>query len=406
MEIPGCALMSIFGFFLFKSISQKKINPFLLGICYLYLYFYKSLFIGIFFGLISVLIFAHSNDLITFKTKDEKQFYFFLTKLIGTISCVYFIFTKFIFLPLAPWMNVLPKQENIDGLYADFAGGFFNDIIGNLQGNLYIFLGKVVFHYYPFLVSFFLPKGESFYPIIPYWFEVGIYFIAFFYVIVISIFLWKTFLPIQRCFVLFTTISAITFNMIYISIAGCTGLGLLYRYNLGYLPLLVISSGIIFYSIFIFFNSLFLKYKIRVYFLLLSFIVLVYIPAFHSFKLIINRDENWFYDSVYKNTEIIKKYTQGSSPMFVYSTGGSYITLDMFPTREIFMETTNEKIKRINTILPKPIEYLFLKPENVLFKENWDLISKGQPIIDGSYVFSGIDAVNKTIVYKLNPNYL
>ena len=393
MEIPGCALISFFSFLIFRSISQKKINPFLFGLSAICLYFYKSLFIGVVCSLILLFIFVS-------KAENKTQFYLSFIKLTGLISAVCFIFMKFVFLPLAPWMVFLPKQIGIDGLYADFAGGFFNDILGNLRDNFYLIFEKIVFHYYPFLVYFFLPKGEPFYPIIPYWFEFGIYFLAFFYVIVLSIFMWKIFSPVQRYFILFVSVSIIIFNVIFVFIIGCEGIGLLYRYNLVYIPLLIISAGIIFYSIFNSFNSLFLKYKTRTCFLLLSFVFLIYVPIFYCSKLIINKDETWAYDSAHKNTEIIKKYIQNSNSMFIYFTGGSHVTWELFPVREVFMEATNEKIKKINSVLPKPIEYLFLSPENILFKENQDLISKGQPIIDSSYTLSGVDSVNKIVVYK------
>ena len=90
--------------------------------------------------------------------------------------------------------------------------------------------------------------------------------------------------------------------------------------------------------------------------------------------------------------------------MFVYFTIGTHTTWDSFPTRVVLMEATNEQIKKLNLKLPKPIEYLFLNPNNNLFKLNQDLILKGQPIIDNWYTLYGIDPEDKIVVYKFRPN--
>ena len=102
---------------------------------------------------------------------------------------------------------------------------------------------------------------------------------------------------------------------------------------------------------------------------------------------------------------MVKKFTNNSNPMFVYFTVGTHTTWDSFPTRIVYMEVTNEQIKKINLQLPKPIEYLFLHPGNNLFKINQELILKGQPIIDNWYTFQGVDPENKFVVYKYNPKF-
>ena len=74
----------------------------------------------------------------------------------------------------------------------------------------------------------------------------------------------------------------------------------------------------------------------------------------------------------------------------------------MYPVREVFMEATNDMIKNINRVLPKPIEYLFLSPGNFLFRQNQDLIFRKEPIVDNWYTFYGIDPQNQVVVYRLN----
>lgn len=403
MEIPGCALLSFSTFLIFKGISKGRVNFFLLALASIFLYFYKSLFAGITFGFISLIVFLFYAEGREFEFKKKISFVRGFVMFLGTMFITSFIFTRFFFLPLAPWMNFLPKHDTVNGTYADFAGGFFNDIFGNLKEHLMLFIDKFIFHYYPFFTYFFLAKNEPFYPIIPYWFELGIYIITFFYITLFSFFIWRSLLSIQKAFISFTVVSILIFNFLYLTITGCTGIGLFYRYNIIYFPLLIISLGIVLWVIFNELAPSFLKSKVRVYLLLVSFIILIYIPVYFSSYLVLNINSNWFYASANKNSEIIKKYIQNTSPKFIYIKGASLGTWNLFPLREIFMEATNEQIKKVNLILPKPIEYLFLTPDNALFKENQDLILNKRPIIDSLYNFYGFDPDSKTVVYRLNP---
>ena len=135
---------------------------------------------------------------------------------------------------------------------------------------------------------------------------------------------------------------------------------------------------------------------------MVSFIFLIYIPLYFCSDLVIG-SKDWMHDVMKKNSLTIKNFIGNTKPRFIYCTLGTNITWDLFPTREIFMEATNEQISKINSILPKPIEYLFLNPSNYLVKENFNLISKRLPIIDNCYTFYGIDEQNQIIVYKSDP---
>ncbi len=110
MEIPGTALISILTYFIFKSISKGKLNPIFLSFVSLLLYFYKSLFIGAVIGVTSLIYFARN-----LKQNIIISFLLYL----GIFSIAYIIFTKFIFLPLAPWMD-FGIQHGVYGVYADF----------------------------------------------------------------------------------------------------------------------------------------------------------------------------------------------------------------------------------------------------------------------------------------------
>lgn len=403
MEVPGAALVSVLIFFVFKLLSKDKVNPFIMAAFAMWLYFYKSLFIGILVGFI-VLIYALFNKKLTgFKSESKFSFPVCLMSYIGTVFLTYFVFTKFVFLPLAPMMNFNRRTEAPEGTYADFAGGFFNNVFESININLTSFYNTVILNYFPYNIIYY-PAADAFYTAIPACFELAIYFLSFFYLIVFSYFIWTKFNPVQRIFIIFTCASIIVYNAIYIVIVG-GGVGLISRYNLIYVPLVMISLGILFHVNHNFFNTVFSKHKKRIFFLILSFIFIVYLPFYSSALLVTKWDKNIYYDIAHKSSEVVKKYIGNSNPMFVYFTVGTHTTWDLFPTKVILMEAINKQIKELNIKLPKPIEYLFLTPNNTLFKENQELILKGLPIINNMYTLQGVDIENKIVVYRYNPNH-
>jgi hypothetical protein len=111
------------------------------------------------------------------------------------------------------------------------------------------------------------------------------------------------------------------------------------------------------------------------------------------------------YESAMKNTEIVRKYINNSNPMFIYFVRGAFVAWNLYPTREIFMEANSDVIKRLNLFLPKPVEYLFIGTNDSIFKENRELILKGQPIIDNWYTFLGVEAANNIVIYKLDQRF-
>lgn len=393
MEVPGCALVTILTFLIFKLISKGKLNPFLLAVSTVYLFFYKSLFIGVVFGFLSLLIFDYGKKPAGFKWLS------FLLYLI-TILVPYFLFTKFIFLPLAPWIEFNGKQVGIDGAYADFDGGFFRDPINNATASLKALYTIITTGYFPSIpVDLDEKTITGCYVTSPIWLETGLYFLILFYVIVFLFFSWKKLLPVQRIFVLFSVISILAFNIIF-NILVETNLGPRCRYNFIYVPLLLVSFAVLVWS-----NQDCLKkeYKNVFLFVLVSLIILVYFPMYYGGSKITCWNKNLMYKIAAKNTEIIKRYIGTSRPMFIYSSGASFVTWDLFPTKEIFMQAKSDYIRKINSLLPKPIEYLFVSTSDYLFNENKDLILRAQPIIDNWYTFYGVDVPNNIVVYKLNP---
>lgn len=171
-----------------------------------------------------------------------------------------------------------------------------------------------------------------------------------------------------------------------------------------YLPLLVISLGIIVSVVRNQISSFVSEYKKGLCFLILLFFFLIDFSLYYSANFTTQWDKNYYHNLGQTNSNIVRKYVGDSRPMFVYFNIGQHTTWNLYPTRVILMEATNKQIKKLNSKLPKPIEYLFLQPTNNLFKENQALILNGKPIIDNWYTFYGLDSVNKVIVYKYNPH--
>lgn len=396
MEVPGAALLSVIVFVISRDILKGRVNPFLLAVFALLLFFYKSLFIGILFSFTVLILSMHSMKFTRSNILDLSLF-------LGTFAFLNVIFTKFIFLPMSPMFNFDPKTEAPEGTYADFLGGFLNDTAFNLTDNYRAFYDTVIKSYYP-INTIFTPQSDAVFFMIPAWIELAIYYLAVFYVIVFAIMLWKKLAQGQRIFILFSMTSILSFNFIYISIVG-GGVGLISRYNLIYVPLIMISLGCLLSANYEYFKPFLSEHKKGLYFVAVSFILIVYVTFHYSVDLIVKWNKDVYHNIAHKNSEVVKKFIGNSNPMFVYFTVGTHTTWDMFPTRVVLMEATNDQIKKLNLKLPKPIEYLFLNPKNNLFRINQDLILKGQPIIDNWYTLHDIDSGNKIVVYKFNPNH-
>ncbi len=393
MEIPGCALISVLTYFIFRSILKEKLNPIFLSFASLLLYFYKSLFIGAVIGITSLIYLARNvkkNILISF-----------LLYLI-TFFLVYIIFTKFIFLPLAPWMDFSLSQQGVYGAYADFDGGFLKDPLNNSINSLKLLWQIITSGYFPSIpVDLDEKTITGCYVTSPIWLETGLYFLALFYVIAFTFFSRKKLARIQKLFIWFSLISILSFNIIF-NILIETNLGPRCRYNLIYVPLLLISFATL---VWINRDCIKKEYRNSSIFILVTFVLFVYIPVYSAGSKIMSWNKKLMYESAMKNTEIVRKYINNSNPMFIYFVRGTFVAWNLYPTREIFMEANSDVIKRLNLFLLKPVEYLFIGINDSIFKENRELILKGQPIIDNWYTFLGVDVANNVVVYKLDQRF-
>ncbi len=232
----------------------------------------------------------------------------------------------------------------------------------------------------------------------PIWLETGVYFLSLFYVIAFTFFSRSNLSQIQKIFIWFSLISILSFNIVF-NVFIETNLGPRCRYNLIYVPLLLMSFATL---LWINRDCVNKEYKRSLVFILITLILFVYVPVYSAGSKIMYSNKKLMYEHAMKNTEIVRKYINNSHPMFIYFARGTFAAWNLYPIREVFMEANSDVLKRLNSILPRPIEYLFIGLNDCIFKENRELILKGQPIIDNCYTFYGIDPGNKIVVYKFN----
>jgi len=283
--------------------------------------------------------------------------------------------------------------------YADFAGGFFNHPIRNFITGMKCFYNSVISVYFPNFPVLLTPGQEGHYFFGPGFYEFGIYVLVVFYVTVFLFFLWNSLANLNKVFILFTLVSITAFLVIYNVLAANT-VGAQCRYNLHYVSLLLMATFLLLHSS-PFYKQFIVPNKYKVIFVLMSFIIIVYVPFLNtSYKL-----EEWF-KTLYSNkaaasTQMVKKYISNSKPDFIYYNTGTHVPWEMYPTRVINHPATSEDLIKVNKKLPSKIDYLFINSNDKLFKENKDLITNAKSIINEEYHFLGFDQETGVIVYKL-----
>ena len=208
-------------------------------------------------------------------------------------------------------------------------------------------------------------------------------------------------MPIHRAYIIYTSTSIVFLNLIFNLIAASC-LGVRCRYNLLYVPLLLVSTATIIWVNRNYFQPFLSEHRKGTIIISLIFILFIYFPYSYAAILVAAWNKELYHNIAHKNMEIVRRFIGEYRPMTIYFHSGQHTNWDLYPTRVVLMEMRTEQLRKINEKLPKPIEYLFLQPSNTLFKENQDLIMKGQPIVDNWYTFLGVDGENKIVVYKLN----
>jgi hypothetical protein len=398
MEQLGNFLMMLSIYLIFKDYVKGVFNwttLLKLSFSLLILWLYKTLFIGIFFGFFVLLLFISfykSEQKIDFKIKPL----FFIPFVYVLFAILFYICQKFIFLPVAPMMNFTPEKE-AKQIYSDFLGGFFLDFPENLIINLNNFVGIIKTYFiYP---SPYTEPNNQFFVFIPFIIITAQYFFILLIVFITLFAIWKSLESIQKAFMIFSLISIFSFNLIFNCLFTTTYENI-WRYNLYYLPIFLLSLGVIIKGLKSYIKPFCADHKVVSCLILALIVIGVYLPP----TLSILKTQVIFYDQYHNlaktNALLVSEIIKNDKPKFIYLNDGTHTSFVSYPTIQIFKDATNDQLKQVNKILPEPISFLFLRQRDWLFEINKEQILKGLPILDGAYTFYTFEPTTRTVIYR------
>lgn len=400
MEQAGLLLLCS-GVYLFISDADKGRFDFKtiakISIMLLALWLYKSLFLGIIIGVFAFLLASSMDKISGEKIKFNIPAPLFIVATYGVFGSLYILFQKLIFLPVSPMMSFTPDKD-VNQTYADFLGGFFDDVPGTIAFTFNNFLAKLS-EYFTFPTAYTAPQSQ-FLVFLPYVVIVAISFILFTTLLVLAIANWNRLERVQKLFLSFSLTSIISFNIIFNLIVTTTYQNM-WRYNLYYLPLFLVSIAIIIKSYDRYLHPFYTEHRIVSKLIPALLVVFLIIPLHLSMVNVQTTLANRYNFLASYNAQMISKFVGRDNPKFIYFNNGTHTTFLSYPTRQIFKDATNEQILEVNNILPSPIEYLFLTSNDWIFRNNSEQIMKGQPIINGKYHFVGYDKESQVVAYKL-----
>lgn len=402
MEQCGCFLLCLFFYFILKDFARGNLTyltALKFGTTFLVLWLYKSLYVGVFFGAFIVILLVYNKKFSNGTIRVQVPLPVFLFLSYGLFAISFYALQKYVFLPVAPMLSFSPDKE-INQTYADALAGFFDSFPNSLFNNIYQFLGGIVTPYIIYPCTFH-DIHRSTYVHTGSFVLVWIYFFLFLINLILTFASWKKLSVLERIFVLFTVVTILSFNTIFNTLFS-TNHGNIWRYNMYTLPLYLCYLVIISRANFEY-KKMFLNDHPKVYrALVILFLIFTYIPLFAS-KL--SHDlylENNYHQYARFNAQIVKNFVGSSNPKFIYFNDGTHVTWDLYPTKQVMKDATNEQLLQVNRILGEPIEFLFLKQKDWLFQNNKDLILMAEPIINNQYLFYGFDKDSQTVVYRFN----
>lgn len=401
MEQAGCFLVSLCVFLIVRDYVKGRFNYFTVlkfSLSFLILWLFKSLFIGFFFGSLVFIFLVYSSKITGGKINTSLPVYLFILLSYGFFVILFYLIKKYVFYPVAPMMTFSQMQE-FTQVYAEPLGGYFNNFPGNFYENIKYFFTLILAPYFIYPAGFLKYTGELLNT--PGHFVcLGMYVFVFLSGAILAFGLWRKLSSIQRVFVCFSFVTILSFNIVF-NFFLMSFHSNIWRYNVYYLPIYLCFVGVIvkvgYESV-----SLFVKEHpiVSKALLFLSFFF-IYLPLFLTMIVHNSYLETWYHDRAKNNAEMVKTFLQDSRPVFIYLNDGTHTTFTQYPVRQVFKDATNEQLIRVNKILPEPIEFLFLRTSDWLFKNNQQAILKGEPIINGQYKLLGYNNNAQIIVYKL-----
>lgn len=402
MEQCGCFLLCLFLLLILKDYKRSIFNVWTLvkiTISLLILFLYKSLYIGYFFGIFVLIFLTYKTNIISKVINTKIPFFVSFISSFGSFVIFTYVLSKWIFLPVAPMMNFSPEQD-LTQEYADFLGGYFNNFSVNLTKNLIYFLKNIIAPYFIYPTSYIPYTGEILQT--TSWFVfLGIYFIVFLLILLLTFSGWKNMTPVQRLFVCFSITTIISFNLIFDVLFRSYHTNIL-RYNSYYLPIYFCLVAIVLKANLEYVKSFVTGYPLLTKLIGFIFILFIYMPMSLSALVQYLYNEDYYHVPARERAEFIEKVIGNTKPKFIYFNDGTHTAYVTYPVVQIFKDATNEQLIQANKVLPEPIEYLFLRPSDWLVRNNKDLILKGEPIVNGMYKLLGYNEKEHIVVYKLN----
>lgn len=402
MEQCGNMLLCIFVYLILRDYVKGKFTYFTLLkliLSFLILWLYKSLYIGYFVGALVFIFLSYNHKITGKKITTNIPLPVFILLSYGIFAVLFYIFAKHIFLPVAPMMNFTSEQE-YSQVYADFLGGYFNNLPKNLLGNIDYFFNIILRSYFIYPTAR-IPYTDETLVLSSYYVFVGVYFFLFFIMLILTFASWRKFTPAQKVFVGLTLGTILGFNLVF-NVIFRTVHANIWRYNVYSLPLYLCYLGVILKTNYDYVKPFFQEHP-RVTKTLLAFIfVFGYLPLFLSSISHYLYTEGVYHNIAHVNAEIVKSFIKDEKPKFIYYDDGTHTTWDFYPVRQIFKDAINEQLLQVNSILPEPIEYLFLNTGDWLFRNNQEQILMAEPILNGLYSFYGVEKDARIVVYKLN----
>lgn len=347
------------------------------------LWLYKTIFVGI-LGAALVFVFFLFRERRASEGKSRSVVvsvgYVFLTLIFFAV--IFGTVSRLFFHTLSPFFAYDPAQLRLQ-TYARAAGGFFDHPVSNLLGNGYHILRSILF---PQLV----------YPAMPTPYVVGFAtFIRYFYFFIAVLLLlfktvWKKMTSLERHVVSFSLISIVAFH-IFINVLTRTVPENLHRYTIYYAPLFLVAAGIIFGHLYDSLREKFPRSR-GVFFGIVTLTGLVfYVPLFATMFVHQIALEKKYHQFAVANTELVRPYIEARTPepAFVYYNKGFHTTINSYPIRQVSEDATDEQFRKINTILPVPIDLLFLRSKDLIYINHKAEVEAGKPILDGAYIYLG-----------------
>lgn len=402
MEQMGCFLLCLSVYLILKDYMKGKFDYITIlkfSLSFLIIWLYKSLFVGYFFGAFIFILLAYNSKISGKKINTKIPLILFVGLSYGLFAILFCLVKKFVFLPVAPMMSFTPAIE-FKQVYADFLGGFMNDLPQNIANNIFSFFKYAVLPYFVYPMAYTNPSSQVF-----VFASHVVYLAVYFFVAVVAIILtftsWKNLSPQSKVFIAMTLGTIISFNLIF-NFLFTTTFENMWRYNVYSLPLFLCYVALILHANYKYAKPFIDEHPFAARSLLIFALLFYWIPLFTSMlntQLVL---WNGYYTRANDNAKLVRAFIKDEQPDFIYFNDGIHTTFTDYPIRQVFKDATNEQLEQVNKILPKPIEYLFLRPTDWLFTNNKELILKGSSIINDQYSFYGFNKDAQVIVYRIN----